>query len=80
MVICAPESATASFTLSYILLPGVAKDINTSKCGWLEWLPHNRALVRVTVAEEILASRGGEQPVGGGSKTCPPNAAAATLE
>ena len=63
--------------------PGVAKDINTSRRGWLEWpetCPHNCALVWATVAEEILALRGGEQPVGGGSKTGPPDAATATLE
>ena len=80
MVICAPESATASLTLSSMRPPGVAKDISTSKRGWLEWLAHSRAPVRATVAEDILASRVGEQPMGGGSNTCPPDAAAATLE
>ena len=44
-----------------------------------EACPHNRALVWDTAADEILASLGGEQPVGGGLKTGPPEAVAATL-
>ena len=58
----------------------MAKDIITSKRGWLEWFPHSRAEAGATAAEEILASRVGEQPAGGGSKAWPPEAAAATLE
>ena len=68
------------FYLELHASPGVEKDIRTSKRGWLEWLAHSRALVRATVAEEILVSRVGKQPVGGGSNTCPPDAATATLE
>ena len=50
--------------------------------GWLECpgaCPHNLALVRATLVDDILASLAGEWPEGWGLNACPPEAVAATL-